>query len=342
MKKQVATALLAMSLAGASAQVHTGTTTIVCDFEHVALPNHNHHVYNDSTGGGGFTSGNAFFPCQWDTSYGGYWSTGWACSAINDTTHQNYTNIYGCAAYKGYNNSNQYAIGTTAGPLTFKMTDSLIGKTVLGMYVCNSSYAYGSMKNGDGFEHAFAATTHDWFKLTIKKYFHGNLSTDSSEVYLADFRYSDTTQNYILKNWTWINLSTLGRVDSLLFTLHSSQNSSSGFMNTPAFFCIDNVTLNTNYDTLETSIKNYVLENSVQVFPNPSVSETEIVYTTPNSVPVQMQIIDVMGKEMEEQKTQSFSGLNKFKVDVSSFSSGIYFVRLCAGNQYLTKKIIKP
>jgi hypothetical protein len=339
MKKTITT-MLAISLLTAKAQVNTGTTTIVCNFENVNLTSNHNTVYNDSTGGGGFASGNAYFPCHWDTSYGGYWSTGWACSSVNDTVTPGYPNLYGCEAYKGYNNSAKYAVGTTAGTLTLRMTDSLLGKTVLGMYVCNSTYAYNSMKNGDFFSPAFSAQNHDWFKLTVKKYFAGNLGSDSSEIYLADFRYSDTTQNYILKNWQWVGLSSLGRVDSLVFTLHSTQNSAYG-MNTPAFFCMDNLTLNTNYNTLETGIKNYFVENSLTVFPNPAVNEAEIVYSTNTSVAVHMQVTDILGNEVTEQKAQSFSGINKFKIDVSNYNVGIYFVRLRAGNNYLTQKLIK-
>ncbi|MFI5141719.1 MAG: DUF4465 domain-containing protein, partial [Bacteroidia bacterium] len=297
-------------------------------------------VYNDSTGGGGFTSGNAYFPSQWDTSYGGYWSSGWAASSVLDSTNA-YPNLYGCAAYKGYNNSNKYAVGTTSGSLVMRMTDSLIGKTVTGMYICNSTYAYKSMKNGDAYEHAFTAHNQDWFKLTVKKYYGGYLTNDSAEVYLADFRYSDTTQNYILKNWMWVNFASLKNVDSLIFSLSSSQTGIYG-MNTPAFFCIDNVTLSTYRDTTDIAgIKNYFSENSLSIYPNPAVSETEIVYNTATSVPVNMKLVDLLGNELITQKAQSFVGINKFKIDLSVLPIGVYCVTLNAGNNLLTKKIIK-
>ena len=271
MKKQLLAIALFAGVLTTKAQVNTGTTTQISDFENVALPNYHSLVYNDSTGGGGFTNGNAYFPCTWDTTYGaayGYWSGGWAASAVYDSTTAGYKNPYGCAAYKGYNSSNKFAVGTMAmsGGLTIRMTDSLIGKTVTGMYICNSTYAYKSMLNGDQFAHKFTAANKDWFKLTVKKYFHGNLGGDSSEIYLADFRYQDTTQNYILKNWMWVGLSSLGNVDSLSFAI-SSSDVSNGYINTPAFFCIDNLTLNTNRDTLETGIKNYFSESGLNVIP---------------------------------------------------------------------------
>ncbi|MHB8260839.1 MAG: T9SS type A sorting domain-containing protein [Bacteroidia bacterium] len=312
-------------------------TTQISTFESVVLTSNHHTVYNDSTGGGGFTSRNAYFPTQWDTTYK-YWSGGWAASAFYDSSTAGASNLYGCAAYKGYSSSNTFAVGTTAGNLIFKMTDSLIGKTVSGMYVCNSTYAYKSMKYGDSFEPAFTALNKDWFKLTIKKYYGGALTTDSSEIYLADFRYTDTTQNYILKTWMWADLSSLGNTDSLAFYLHSTQNGTYG-MNTPAFFCIDNLTLST---AQTTSINQFTIYDlGFTIYPNPTVNETEIAYNTTTSVPVNVKLIDLLGNEILSQKAQSFAGLNKFKIDVSYLPAGVYYISLNAGDKLLTKKLIK-
>ena len=316
-------------------------TTQVSTFENVTLTSTYNTVYNDSTGGGGFTSGNAYFPSQWDTSYGGYWSSGWACSAMRDTTTPGYPNLYGCAAYKGYANSNKYAVGTTSGNLVLKLTDSLLGKTVLGMWVCNNTYAYNSMKHGDFLSPAFSAHNKDWFKLTIRNYHSGVLAVDSAEVYLADFRYADTTQNYVLKSWMWVNLTSLGNTDSLAFYLHSTQNGTFG-MNTPAFFCIDNLTLSTYLDTTGLGIKNYSsLVNDLSVYPNPTSNETEVVYNTTTPLPVNMKLVDLLGNEILSQRAQSFAGVNKFRIDISYLPAGVYYITLNAGNNLLTRKLIK-
>jgi hypothetical protein len=336
MKKQLLSIALFVGIITATAQT---PTTQISTFEDVTnLPNHHNKVYNDSTGGGGFTSHNAYFPTHWDTSFGGYWASGWAASTLYDSITAGYSNLYGCAAYKGYNNSNTFAVGTTAASLIIKLTDSLIGKTVSGFYICNSTYAYKSMKYGDSFEPAFTAHNKDWFKLMIRKYYGGVLTTDSSLVYLADFRYTDTTQNYILNNWMWVDLTSLGNTDSLWFSLTSSQTGSLG-MNTPAFFCLDNLTLNTASQT--TDIKNYLAESDLNAYPNPTVNETEIVFTTTVSTPINMKLIDLLGNEILSQKAQSFAGLNKFRIDVSYLPVGIYYVTLHAGNNLLTKKLIK-
>ncbi|HXB41092.1 MAG TPA: DUF4465 domain-containing protein [Bacteroidia bacterium] len=318
-------------------------TTFISDFETVMLPDYKNEVYNDSTNGvGGFKNGHAFFQTGW----AGFWSSGWVASSVHDSSTAGYANQYGCAGYKGYNNSNVFAIGTIYGRLTIRMTDSLIGKTVSGFYVNNSTYAYKSMKNGDSFAKKFGDTTGthcgcaqgsypDWFKLTVKRYYSGVLQNDSVEVYLGDYRFSNNAQDYILKNWTWINLSALGNTDSLAFFLHSSDNGTYG-MNTPAFFCVDNLTLN-----MITGIQNYYSEEGLNIFPNPAANETEISFITDASVYVSMKVTDVTGREMASQNMSSFTGQNKFKIDVSQFPAGVYYVTLNANGKMLTKKLIK-
>jgi hypothetical protein len=118
-----------------------------------------------------------------------------------------------------------------------------MGKPVKGMYITNGTFAALSMKNGDIFAKKFGGITGndpDYFLLTIKAYSNGTLSTNGVDFYLADFRNADNTKDTIITNWTWVDLSSLGNTDSLVFRLSSSDNGQFG-MNTPSFFCIDNV-----------------------------------------------------------------------------------------------------
>lgn len=322
-------------------------TTFVTDFESMTLPDYNGKVYNDSTNAAGeFKSGHATFPTQWfNSSFGGYYS-GWAASSFHDSSTAGYTNIYGCAAYKGYNNSNVYAIGTTYSALTVRLTDSLIGKTVTGLYICNATYPAKSMLNGDGFAKKFGDTTGthcgcpqgsapDWFKVTIKRYSGGVLQNDSVTTYLADYRFSNNAQDYILKTWTWINLTSLGNVDSLSFSLSSSDVGSFG-MNTPGFFCIDDLTLST-----ALGVENYNPENGLAIFPNPAGESTEIIYNTSSPAYVSLKVMDVTGNEVTSQNLNSFAGENRFKINTAQFAAGVYYVTLSLDGKILTKKLIK-
>lgn len=342
MKKQLfIVAAIALAFTG-KAQI-----TYVSNLEGILLPDYHNSVYNDSTNAaGGFQSGHAFFPSEWhNSSFGGYYSN-WALSAFYDSSSAGYTNQYGCAGYKGYNNSNAYAIGTTYSNLTIRLTDSLIGKTVSGFYVNNSTYSYMSMRDGDFAAKKFGDTTGtgcncaqgtypDWFKLTVKRYSGGTLQNDSVTFYLADYRFSNSAQDYILKNWTWLNLSSLGNVDSLAFFLHSSDNSSFG-MNTPAFFCLDDLTL-----VDPTGIENYSNEENLVVCPNPATENAEIIFNTVSSEYISLKVIDIGGRELAEQKMNSFAGVNKIKMDLSQFAAGVYYVNLNVNGVISSKKLIK-
>jgi len=108
---------------------------------------------------------------------------------------------------------------------------------VSGMYVTNNTYAVSSMENGDSYAKKFAQD--DWFKLTITGYQLSEKDTTkvgTVEFYLADFRKEG--KHYIVKDWTWCDLTDLGSVDAIGFELTSSDTGAWG-MNTPAYFCFD-------------------------------------------------------------------------------------------------------
>jgi hypothetical protein len=69
----------------------------------------------------------------------------------------------------------------------------------------------------------------------------GVLKQQAVDFFLADFRSPDSTIDYIIHDWTWIDLRPLGDVDSILFNL-SSSDTAFGYMNTPAYFALDNFT----------------------------------------------------------------------------------------------------
>ena len=339
MKKQLFSGISLLISALTSAQ-----TSFVSDFENLGLSSGQY--YDGSSGGGGFQASHAYFPTVWDTSWGGYWAGGWAASAVYDSSTAGPTNKYGCSAYKGYGNSNTFAVASAYSPVNIRLTDSLIGKTVSGFYVCNSTYTYKSIKYGDSFSRAFGDTTGtgcgcpqgsypDWFKLTIKKYYGGTLQNDSVELYLADYRFSNNAQDYILNTWTWVNLTSLGNTDSLAFSLSSSDVGSWG-MNTPAFFCLDNLTL-----LNVTGIYDAALVNELSLFPNPAQHDLELRFNAGAEVFTSVSIVDAMGREIDSQSLRSFAGENRLRFDVSHLAAGVYYVNLRSGEVSVTRKFVK-
>ena len=98
------------------------------------------------------------------------------------------------------------------------------------------------MLDGDAFAKQFGGVTGDdpdYLLLTLTG-LHADGSTDSTEFYLADFRFADNAQDYIVSQWTWADLSVLGPVVGLEFALSSTDSGQFG-MNTPSYFAMDSL-----------------------------------------------------------------------------------------------------
>ena len=101
------------------------------------------------------------------------------------------------------------------------------------------------MRDGDSFAKKFGGPTGndpDYFRLTILGRDAANNSTGSVEFYLADYRFANNSLDYIVSQWTTVDLSSLGATTtSLQFALDSTDNDPVFGMNTPAYFAIDDV-----------------------------------------------------------------------------------------------------
>ena len=220
----------------------------LANFENISLsPNSVENASGESVSGK-FINGGITFNNTYQTAYGGFWSDGWAYSNIKNDTDANFTNLYASYANSGYNNSAKYAIGQQGSMLRLNTSDS-----VLGLYVTNGTYPALTIKNGNAFAKQFGGTSGndpDYFYLNIKAWRNGALVNDSVVFYLADYRFTNNTQDYIIKNWTWVDLTILGVVDSLKFNLASSDEGQFG-INTPLFFCVDDIVTKTDTATFE-------------------------------------------------------------------------------------------
>jgi hypothetical protein len=100
----------------------------------------------------------------------------------------------------------------------------------------NDVYTELSMQNGDSFAKKFGPG--DYFLLTISGYTSSGVSTGAVNFYLANFLSSDPSQDYIVKDWTNVSLSSLAPgTEKLVFTESSSDTGEFG-INTPEYFAI--------------------------------------------------------------------------------------------------------
>ncbi len=304
------------------------THTSVSTFDDVSLDPENAY-WNGSDLAGGFTSGHAYFYNSYNQSWGS-WS-GFAYSNVKNDTTAGYTNQYAAITAGGVNGSDGYGVAYAGAPVSVKLDTTLAGTVLKGLFVTNSTYAALSMENGDAYAKKFGGADGadpDWFLLTIKGYDKGAF-TDSVNFYLADFRSDNPADDYILKSWAWVDLQPLGSVDSLTFELHSSDVGQYG-MNTPAYFCLDNLNDVTNaVASLPAADKGFALA----LYPNPVVNTLQI-----NGVKDgQVRIYDMAGRTLFE----TTASTAKVQVNVSGYAKGIYLVRVRKGQAVVTKKFIK-
>jgi hypothetical protein len=280
----------------------------------------------------GFQSGPAYFVNVYDTSFGGFWS-GWGYSALNDTISTSYaTNELGCIAGKGYNQSNIYGVAYVGSNEAANRIKLAPGSMPLGFYITNTTIAYRSMQNGDAFAKKFGGATGndpDFFKLHLTGWYNGVPKPDTVEIYLADFRDSNNANDYILKEWTWVNTSLLGMCDSLTYTM-SSSDTAFGFINTPTYFCIDNLSFFGNaVDQLEEN-------NQLLAYPNPCSNQLHLANNEEQEMSIR--IYNIHGQQFAPfilEKNQTFS------LNTSNWSPGVYFIQSSTSKQQSTFKLIK-
>jgi hypothetical protein len=205
---------------------------IVATFDNLDL-NQVDTFWNGSDGSGKFMASGYEFKNNYNKQWGSW--TGWAYSNMTDSSTAGYGNQYSCYDISGVNATEGFAVNS--GPAMVVLPQRM---TITGAYVTNAAFAAQSMMHGDQFAKKFGGvdgTDKDWFLLTAYGYEAGLIS-DSSEIYLADFRSDLPTEDYILNKWTWFSLKEMGDVDSIRFVLSSSDVGQHG-MNTPAAFCMD-------------------------------------------------------------------------------------------------------
>ena len=179
---------------------------------------------------GTFESGNFVFQ-QEVQDYGEYgvYYFGNVVSNQTDNTYAYHTDAYKSAAGGAYQGKN-YVVWTGSYEGYDKITLKNAAQ-VPGMYVCNTTWVVDAIKNGDSMV-PVPFDENDYLLLTIigKK---DGVETGKVEFYLAE------GTKYV-SEWEYVNLSSLGTIDELSFTMTGGKSNGYG-MSTPAYFCIDNL-----------------------------------------------------------------------------------------------------
>lgn len=267
-------------------------------------------------------------PMQYDTSWGGYWSGGWAISKKIDGSSgpSDFSKHLYCAkpgygaepVVQGKQIGKTFAVGMNG---AYWLQQSRANEGVMSFYVTNSTYAYNSMKNGDNFAKKFGGASGndaDSFVLNIQFFVDTNLVANK-KVVLADYRFSDNSKDYILDSWQIVDLPTYfptGFVDSISFELQSSDNGQFG-MNTPGFFCVDRIVCGHWLGTKKQT------KIAAQVYPNPA---TDVLQLQCGSQISHVEVYNALGQSVNVKNIKNL-GAKSVDLNVAHLATGSYWIK---------------
>jgi hypothetical protein len=232
----------------------------IADFENLPLTAGS--FYNGDPGGlmpgqshdGSFISSGAKFNNLFatDAQFGFSFWNGWSYSNTTDTTTPGFANQYSAFAGGGSDGSAKYGIAFFgAQPPTIELP---AGGAPVSIDITNTTYAALSMLMGDAFAKKFGddrETTGvvetdfpDFFRLTIGGTNSGGQAVGPPiDVYLADYRFTNDANDFVLDTWQTVDLLPLAGAAKLTFAIQSTDVGPFG-PNTPLYFAADNLVIN--------------------------------------------------------------------------------------------------
>ncbi|MCY2974996.1 MAG: DUF4465 domain-containing protein [Planctomycetota bacterium] len=215
--------------------------------------------YNGNSGtnqpnSNGWMSSGVFFGNTYSdiTFPGDYWS-GWSYSNVVNPTSASYLNQYAAFPGGGSNGSGgvaagqMYAISYSDGAFF----DLPAGMLLQSVDLANGTYGAIYMRDGnDGLGGGYKyggplGDKPDYLSVTLNGYDSiGGSGTliGSVTVDLADYRFPDNSQDYVLSNWQNVSLSSIASARSVSLTFSSSDVGPFG-INTPTYLALDNLRL---------------------------------------------------------------------------------------------------
>ncbi len=221
------------------------------------------------------------------------WWGGFQISSRKDTTKTTIEAQYTAVTGSGYN-SDKYAVAYTSSytpadvfPETGNPTE-----TIKGVYVTNNLWTYQVIINGDSYATAFGGESGndpDYFRIKASGFNENDEEIDSAFFYLADYRFDDNSLDYVVTDWQYFDLSSLGEVSKIRFSVEGTKYNQSGLV-TPAYFCMDNFNDNApvvdlppvvinDTSILLTANENEISINLLDLVSDPDNDDAEIVFS---------------------------------------------------------------
>ncbi|MDR2469430.1 MAG: DUF4465 domain-containing protein [Tannerella sp.] len=196
----------------------------------------------------------------------------------------------------------------------------------IGVYLNSHPWPYYSNLYGDPFARALDQEG-DYYKVIISGRNEADEETGKVEYLFAEYKDGKLRQS---KEWEWVDLSPLGKINRLMFQLTSTDTGEWG-MNTPAYFCMDKL-------QVKTSGSNGIVlpvVASARAFPNPADDRLIITGTAIRDVTVH----DLSGRTVY--RLPADNSPSELIIPVFHWAKGIYMIRITDSTGTSSHKIIK-
>lgn len=298
----------------------------VADFEDVSL-NSSGLWQTPQSGFNTLTSSGWEFTNYYDPTFWG----GFTVSNRSDLTLSGIDAQYTAVPGIGCHESSNYAVAYTYGAQCQVSSADGQSRQVTGCYVTNNLWAYQSITEGDALSLPFGGETGndpDYFLLNAVGINENGVAFDTVVFYLADYRFADNSKDYVVSDWQWLDLSSLGEVSAVSFSLESSVGNDWGML-TPSYFCLDNF----NGEVPDTKVDEVFPE--LNMYPNPTSGEITIAMEERVSA-FEITVFDVMGQMLFRQHVNG----NNANVTLAGLSKGVYFVRVDSEKGMAMRKVV--
>ena len=271
---------------------------------------------NGASGNGDFIFDNLTFSNSYDATWGSW--NGFSISNVTDNSTAGFGNQYGSFTGGG-NTSTNFAVFYPNGTISVNG-----GGVIESFYISNTSYSAIAMRDGDSFSKQFGSPNdasgtpdgtngEDYFRVWVIVENDTQTAKDSLEFYLADYRFADPNDDYIVNGWEFIDLTSLNvAASSISFRFESSDVGQWG-INTPQYFAIDDVKY-----AMPLGVE--LIEFDLFVYPNPVV---DVFNVAAPGISGELTLTDLSGNVID---TMIFN--NTYSFDAMQLAKGAYIVQL--------------
>lgn len=233
--------LLPLFLLAAAPALAAETALEPASFEDLDLPAGQQWTHDDSDPDytqGTFRSGSFIFPNYWDSQW-----QAWAFAGYASLTETDYTDPscqMRCAYGRGHDSSTYGVIfdDTFQGPTIVEIDEALGETEVPGVWACASAWVKHAVLWGDGLSGPFESG--DYCSMMVSGRRADDTWAGPVQIRLADYTSPDPAEWYVLDEWNYFPLTSLGKITALRWNFSSTKKNAWG-ITTPSYICIDDL-----------------------------------------------------------------------------------------------------